>query len=290
MVAKSARLILVLFTPARHEPLGDVHFGAVAAREAISRIAMRAARDLDSAACLWPRDPADEMDAGEGRASSLYWGAAGIAWALGELQAPDYVTAAFLAALEHRLLNDSSDPDFGEEGVWWGEAGVLAVAEHFWPDETRRNRLAELAGASLPSAALEPMVGHPGYMALAAQLHARTGEGRWAEFWHAGAERLLAEWRHDEELDAWLWQQNFGKDDVRYLGAAHGLAGNVHVLLRGGLLAGEQRRHVERRAVATLKQFAVVEDATPTGPASPARRSSRTTASACSGATARPAS
>ena len=34
----------------------------------------------------------------------------------------------------------------------------------------------------------------------------------------------------------------------------------MHVLLQGGLLDAEQRQDVERRALATLKRFAVVED------------------------------
>ena len=250
----------MLFTPSRHEPLGDARFSAGAAREAIARIAAHAKDELDATACLWPRDPTDELEPGEARASSLYWGGAGVAWALGELDAADYVTADFVAALAHRLLNDPADPDFGEEGVCWGEAGVLAVAEHFWPDATRRDRLEELARAALPSPALEPMLGHPGHMTLAAQLHAKTGEARWAGLWREGADRLLDEWRHDEELDVWLWTPKLGRDESRYLGAAHGLAGNMHVLLQGGLLAGEQRQDVERRALATLKRFAVVED------------------------------
>jgi len=250
----------MLFTPARHEPLGDTHFSDGAARDAIARITARADEELDATTCLWPRDVTDEQSPGEGRASSLYWGGAGIAWALGELGVADYVTADFFEMLEQRLMKDPADPDFGEEGVWWSEAGVLAVAEHFWPDVRRRDRLAELARAALPSPGLEPMTGHPGHMTLAAQLHARTGETRWVELWSAGAERLLDEWQHDQELDAWLWTPNLGKDQSRYLGAAHGLAGNAHVLLQGGLLAAEQRQNVERRALATLKRFAVVED------------------------------
>jgi hypothetical protein len=250
----------MLFTPARHEPLGDTHFSDADARDAIARIGARADEELDTTTCLWPRDVTDEQNSGEGRASSLYWGAAGIAWALGELGVADYLTEDFLEALEQRLMNDPADPDFGYEGVWWGEAGVLAVAEHFWPNVSRRDRLAELARAALPSPGLEPMIGHPGHMTLAVQLHARTREARWVELWQAGAERLLDEWQHDEELDAWLWTPKIGKDQSRYLGAAHGLAGNAHVLLQGGLLAEEQRHYVERRALATLKRFVVVED------------------------------
>jgi hypothetical protein len=255
----------VLFTPTCHEPLAGPRFSEGTALESIARITARAEQEL-AADGLWPRDAVDAQTPGEARASSLYWGAAGVAWALAELAAEGYVAREIVdrelvEALAARLLDDPDDPDFGEEGVWFGVTGVLAAAEHRWPDASRRDRLSDLAHASLASAALEPMVGHPGHMVLAAQLDARTSEERWSEFWSAGAERLLGEWRHDDALDAWLWTQRLGTHETRYVGAAHGLVGNVHVLLGGGaLLRADQRDQVERRAVDTLSRLAVVED------------------------------
>jgi hypothetical protein len=140
----------VLLTPDRHETLGDGRFTEAAARKAISRIASRAEQELDPAIGLWPRHPTDAMRPGEGPAGSLYWGAAGVAWALDELAAGAYVAQGvvdreLVEALEARLSGNPEDPDFGEEGVWFGVAGVLAVAEHRWPDASRRDRLADLA-------------------------------------------------------------------------------------------------------------------------------------------------
>jgi Lanthionine synthetase C-like protein len=255
----------VLFTPARHEPLADRRFSEVAAREAIARIAARARQELDAADGRWARDTEDAQSVDEGPATTLYWGAAGIAWALGELAdegyvAPGIVDRKLVENLASRL-DDPDDPDFGEEGVWFGLAGVLAVAERRWPDASRRDRLADLARASLVSPALEPMMGHPGHMLLAAQLHARTGEERWAAFWSAGAERLLAELKYDDLLGAWLWTQQLGQQETRYLGAAHGLAGNLHVLRRGGALLPDARRNeVERRGAEALSRHVVLED------------------------------
>ncbi len=191
----------MLFTPARHEALAHRRFSEATAREAVARIAARAEHELDAVDGLWPRDPADALRPGEGRASSLYWGAAGVSWALEELAddgyiPPGIVNRELVEALEARLVADPDDPDFGNDGVWFGVPGVLAVAERSWPDASRRDRLADLARPSLVSPALEPMTGHPGHMLLAAQLHARTGEERWATLWSAGAERLLAEWNY----------------------------------------------------------------------------------------------
>lgn len=251
----------MLFSPDRHEPLADVRFSEAAAREAIARIAARAERELDAADGRWPLDPADAEREGEGPASDLYRGAAGVAWALGELAADGYdvpgvADRELVEALENRFPENDS-----EFGVWWGVAGALAVAERRWPEASRRDRLADLARSSLVLPSLEPMEGHPGYMLLAAQLHVRTGEERWAALWIAGAERLLTEWRRDDELRAWLWTQRLGTNESRFLGAAHGLVANVHVLLRGGaLLSAHQRDEVESRAVETLSRLAVVED------------------------------
>ena len=245
----------MLFTRGRHESLSHHRFSEPAAQEAIERIVLRAERELDRTSGLWPRDPADAIRPGEGRAASLYWGAAGVAWSLAELGAN--VDRRLVEALQDRLADDLDDPDYGEEGVSFGLAGVLAVAEHLWPAPARRDLLAELAASALGAPALEPMMGHPGHMAIAAQLHARTGEARWADYWRTGAESLLAEWRYDEDAGTWLWTERLGEQDARYLGAAHGLAGNVQVLRRGGALL---QTDVDRRAVESLSRLVVLED------------------------------
>ena len=250
----------MLFTPERHEPLAGRAFSEASAGEAIERIAERAGRELDVADGRWPLDPADVEEGDEHPASCLYHGAAGVAWALGEL-APGLIDRQFLEALEDRIIAEPDLPNWAAGGLLGGVSGVLAVAEGRWPDPARRDRLAELAQASFDSPALEILFGHPGHMALAAQLHAHTGEERWAEIWSAGATRLFDEWRYDEELAAWLWTQRFEERESRVVGAAHGLVGNLRVLLNGGsLLPADRRSEVEQRAVATLTRVAVVED------------------------------
>ena len=250
----------MLFTPERHEPLTGRAFSERRVGEAIERVLGRAQRELDVADGRWPLDEADAGPDDEHPASCLYHGAAGIAWALGELD-PGLIDRQVVEGLADRILAEPDAPDWAAGGVWLGVSGVLAVAERHWPDPSRRDRLAELASSSLDSPALEILFGHPGYMALAAQLHSRTGEERWAELWSAGAARLLDEWRYDDDLEAWLWTQTFGERESRSVGAAHGLVGNLHVLLSGGpLLSAERRAEVEERTVSTLRRLAVVED------------------------------
>lgn len=266
----------MLFTPERHEPLTDEPFTEAAAREAIERIVSRAKAELDRADGRWPLDSDDRDTDDEGPLSVVYHGAAGIAWALGELADARYcepsIDRGLVEALESKLAADPDPYEYAANGVWFGPAGILAVAEHRWPDQARRDRLFELARASLADPALDIMFGHPGYMALAAELHARTGEERWAELWADGAERLLDEWRHNEELGGWFWTQVFGEHAAQYVGAAHGLVGNLNVLLRGGeLLSADRRAEIEQRAVETLTGLAVVEDGLANWPPGPGR-------------------
>ena len=275
----------MLFTPERHEPLAGRTFSEPSAHTAIERILERAQQEVEDG--RWPLDPMDAEPGDKHPASCLYHGAAGVAWALGELDR-GLIDRPFVEAIEERILAEPDPPDWAAGGVWLGVSGVLAVTERHWPDASRRDRIAELGRAALDSPALDVMFGHPGHMALAAELHARTGEERWLELWSAGAIRLLDEWSYDEALDAWLWTQQFGEREARYLGAAHGLVGNVHVLLRGGqLLPADRCREVERRAVATLTRLAVVEDGLanwPPGAGGPLARNDRIRVQWCHGA------
>ena len=110
---------------------------------------------------LWPLDTADVDREGEGPTSALYHGAAGISWALGELD-PGLVDRELVEALEARILAEPDTSGYGAHGVWFGVAGVLAVAERHWPDPSRRDRLADLARASLDLPDARGLVRAPG--------------------------------------------------------------------------------------------------------------------------------
>jgi hypothetical protein len=215
----------MLYSPEHHEPLRETVFSDVSAHAAIARIVERA-----------------EAETTAGADKGLYDGVAGIVWAVGELG----------GAVAPELLEAPADSYEAELSVWDGVPGALAVAERFWPDAARRDQIADYIERSIDLPSLELMFGHPGHMLLAAQLHARTGEERWRTLWSAGAQRLLDEWRYDEQLDAWLWTQHLGNEVARYVGPAHGLVGNLRALFAGGA-------DIEERAVATLTRIAVVE-------------------------------
>ncbi len=60
-----------------------------------------------------------------------------------------------------------------------------------------------------------------------------TGEGRWADLFRQGAERLEAGFVVDETLGAPTWTQDLYGRRIKAIGAVHGFAGNAFVLWAG---------------------------------------------------------
>ena len=207
----------MLFTPARHEPLGDTPWSEARARAGIEAIVGTTLAGRDEGSGLWPLHPNDVEPGDEGPSRGLYCGAAGIIWALDQL------------GVEHDFTLAADG--VGDDGFLDGRAGVLAV--------TGGDGLRELVASYAGHPALELLYGSPGMMVIA---HHRGFD----EEWRALADDLLA--RRDEDG---LWTQEFvpGHRD-RYVGAAHGFAGNAFALAQGG-------RDADAVAVAT--RLAVVD-------------------------------
>jgi Lanthionine synthetase C-like protein len=207
----------VLYTPARHEPLGDAPWSEARARSAIEAIVAATLAGVDERTGLWPLHPNDVEPGDDGPSRGLYCGAAGIIWALEQL------------GVEHGFSVEP-DPD-GDDGFLDGRAGVLAV--------TGGDGLRDLVASYVGHPALELLYGSPGMMVIA---HHRG----FGDAWRALADDLLA--RRDDDG---VWTQEFvpGHRD-RYVGFAHGFAGNAFALAQGG-------RQADAIEVAT--RLAVVE-------------------------------
>src|SRR5207344_453102 len=112
----------------------------------------------------------------------------------------------------------------------------------------------------------ELMWGSPGTMLAAQVMHERTGDERWVEAWRESADRLWQEW-HDD-----VWLQNLYGNLLHILGPAHGFAGNVYVLARGGLLDGGRRDELGRRVLEALARYAIRDGGLAQWPAALERR------------------
>jgi hypothetical protein len=207
----------VLWTRARHEPLGDAPWSDARARAGIDAIleATLAGRDEDTG--LWPLHPNDLEPGDEVPSRALYCGAAGIIWALERL------------GVDHGVTVEAEG--MAGDGFLDGRAGVLAV--------TGGEGLRELIASYAGHPALDLLYGSPGMMVLA-------WHRGFADEWRLLADDLLA--RRDDEG---LWTQEFvpGQRD-RYVGVAHGFAGNAFALAQGGR---------DTDAIATATRLAVVE-------------------------------
>ncbi len=214
----------LLFRPSEHEPLEAVAWDEARAREAISAIVADAEAAWDGERWPWhPRDGDEDEDP-----SSIYLGSAGVVWALHELGSTGWEDAAVALVGRYRAR-----PDFGEgasaPSYWMGEAGIALVAYRLTGDAGLADRVHELVLANLDSETNEVMWGTPGTLLVAEAMLAWTGEPRWDEAWRAGAERVLA--ARDEDG---LWTQRIYGHVLRFLGPAHGYAGNVRVLANRG--------------------------------------------------------
>lgn len=255
-----------LFDPARHEAL---EYG-LAWDEARARATLRAivsdaeqARSPDGA---WPVHPLDEEGTlPRGGFKSLYFGAAGVIWALWYLQREGAATLAVLdpaAAIAQADAAYRADPDTGEvvPSYYLGEVGILLVRWAIAREAPVAERLFAAVAANIDNPTNEALWAAPGTMGAAWHLWQATGEARWRTLFLDNVARLWRTWRWADAAGCHVWTQDLYGSFVQYLGAGHGFAGNVYPLLKGAALLDEaQRDELYARCAATLTRAALRE-------------------------------
>ena len=230
---------MTLWRPEEHESLTDTPWDEARARAAIARIVAEAEAEAALREDFWPIHPSDADDDLPFPPTTLYLGAAGMAWALHTLGSSLDLGALVARAVERWR----EEPDFGAPApaLQMGESGLLLTARVVGSSAADDERLLELVHANADNESRELMWGAPGTMIAARELGADAA-------WHESAELLLAQWEDDG-----LWTQHLYGNVYRFLGPVHGFAGNVRVLLDGG-------EDVQERAVQTLERYALRED------------------------------
>jgi hypothetical protein len=213
-----------LFRPSEHEPLAAAEWDDARAEEAIRTIVADAEAAFGGE--RWPWHPRDGEEWGF---SDVYIGGAGIIWALDELGSTGWEDAAVSFVDHYRARPSPWDEDPVETSYHFGEVGIALVAFRLNRDAGLADRVHELVLAGLDSDANEVMYGTPGSMLVAEAMLAWTGEQRWDEAWRAAAERVEAARDPDG-----LWTSRIGGHAARYLGPAHGYAGNVRSFANRG--------------------------------------------------------
>jgi hypothetical protein len=257
---------LTLFDPARHDELtpGDWREGEAVA--AITRI-VEDCLDAFTPEGLWVAHPLDEPRTPQSRYSMLYMGAGGVIWSLLELGrgglAPD-VAARFDSTVP-RLVDRNRAAGLTDEGgtasYLVGDAGLLLLQWKMHEAPEIADRLFDVVRGNLHHPAREMLWGSPGTMVAALHMAESTGDARWAEVFESGARILLEQMAFDDALGAWVWHQDLYGSTRCFLGAGHGLAGNVYPILRGAaLLPPDLVETFLGRAWTTLDKLALRAD------------------------------
>jgi hypothetical protein len=253
-----------LYDPQRHEVLTGECWDRVRVQSAIAAIAadaLSAQRDG-----VWERHPLDGDSPGEPR--SLYYGAAGVLWALSHLARVGEIAgeprlAGWAAALPERYF---ALPDKGAvvPSYFLGVSGVLLVALREGGVAGAGDALFDVARRHLDHPTREAFLGSAGTLHASAFAWEHTRDERWLGVVRDGASALEAAWGPHPADRFDLWTQDLYGAQRRLLGASHGFAGNVHALLRAWRLLGQlddaDRRPLLGRASAALAATAVAAE------------------------------
>jgi hypothetical protein len=270
----------MLHDPARHEALIDTAWDEARARAAIEHI-VRETEGRFAAGRWWPLHT---KDAGPGDVVGepvfpLYFGAAGVIWALHYLADMGAVTLArrYDDALDDVLASNrawlaASMPGFDESAAYlMGDTPILLMAQGLKPTAERAERLAALIEGNLEHPARELMWGSPGTMLAALFLHERfggRGDERWAALFRRSAARLRSQLLWSSQHGCHYWTQDLYGRESTYLDAVHGFVATAFVLIRGRhLLAPSEWDDWQRIIATTIERTAMREDGRANWPA-----------------------
>ena len=253
-----------LFDPIRHEALCVQPWSEATARDAIRDIAAEA-NDAFSPQALWPTHPRDDPQDPDVPRSMLYQGAGGIIWALRHLVQTGWEVDGdldFSATIASLPARHRATGNFGQaldvNSFLMGDAGLLLLQHGVGDDPDVADALFEAVQSNLHHPALENLWGSPGSLLAAIHMSEATGDPRWAELVERGVRILLDAMTFDAVLGGWAWRQNLYGRTRTFLGAGHGLAGNLFVALRAAsLLSPALVREMTDRGLQTLKASAL---------------------------------
>lgn len=255
--------VRMLYDPGEHRPVAGDAWNERSARDAIERIASNAIDAYRGPESLWPNAEEDLEGEADAPFRNVYFGAAGVAWALDYLSrrgvAPEFGEARELAQrLHHDFLfapELSSYEPPPAPSLFFGESGVLLAAEAILGDGSQLPSLEAAVNRNVHHPSLELCWGSPGTMTAALALWRASGEERWCTAWTASAEWLLSEW-HDL-----VWTQDLYGTSQQYVGAGHGFAGTAFALLSGRDLLGDRAEMLVERVRDGLIELSRVEGA-----------------------------
>lgn len=259
---------MALFIPERHEALCDTPWSEAVVRAALHGIVEDVDRAYGGVERLWPVHPLDRSPERADPMKPLYYGAAGVIWALHHLEQTGFAACGrdYRPAVEELAERDRADwlrlKGRAEHGYALGAAGIHMLRCKLAPSALHARELAEAIDCTGDHPALGFAWGSPGTTLAAYFMFERTGEEHWRALYLRNAAALWERWAFHEDVGCWLWTQDlYGRID-RHIGALHGFPGAVFALLIGRqLLPAEQRAELLRRTRETIAKTAVLQGA-----------------------------
>jgi len=229
----------MLFDPSRHEALNAPPWSAQHAQQAIDWI-VRETQAAWSAERYWPTHPRD-LEPGDdpaAPATSFYYGAAGVVWALRYLRAvgacgPTLADSVDMAELRTRNRAWLQQAGLGAAGAYlMGDLPIDMMAWRDEPSAARADALAELIASNIDDPARELMWGAPGSLLAATHLHAASADARWADLVRRIAAHLRTQLHWSDGLRCHYWQQDLYGRRFTFIDAVHGFVATAQGLIR----------------------------------------------------------
>jgi hypothetical protein len=241
-----------LFVTARHVALAGEPWDERAARDAIVRIT-RAAHEAFDPRVMWPAHALDTEGSDDRAYYNVYFGAAGVMWALDRLARTGAIERGRSYA---GLLADRIDENarFAAKGspwsYWMGEAGMWMTEWRLSGDRAWLDHIARSIERNVDHPTRELTWGAAGTTLAAALLYEETNDHRFRELCTRGAEGLWDRWQ------GVLWTQELYGMSLHSIGAGHGFAGNALALY---VARAQRARSIIERVERTLEATATID-------------------------------
>lgn len=253
---------MVLFDPTRHYPLLQRDWSPAAAQQAIADITHETIAQLQTVRSL-PGHPMDDQTFG----SDLYFGMAGVLWAIHYLQSvgavdPTFDVAAHLdeTLSQNRQRYPKVSPYPEQSSYLFGELPLLLLQYKLSPSEETAAQILSAVRRNDTQPVRELMWGIAGSMLAAHFMYQWTQDTQWQAVFSAQADILLQAWQ-PIGAGSYLWTVDLYGSQQQWLGPVHGFASNLTPLIVGrSLLSEEAFQDISARAMTTLVHTAVTEN------------------------------
>jgi lantibiotic modifying enzyme len=255
-----------MYDEARHENLIEQDWDESRARDTIELIVQGTHAHFDPRN-LWPVHPLDLPSADRAKPfKMLYFGAAGVIWALNYLHRigatcamHDYSNSLVELASKNRA--DLNLRELQSFSYLMGDVGIQLVQWRSNPSEELADAIFRAVESNTTNPAREFMWGAPGTMLAALFIFEFTREARWKELIAQNVRQVSSALVKIADFGCYTWMQELYGQTSLYLGAVHGFAANVFTIMKGRDLVDPEIIHLMASLAAdTAERSARVED------------------------------